>query len=129
VNLFWALDRMRRVADTEGCDPTRLEAEAIAIHQEDIASCRAIGAHGAALLPAGTVLTHCNAGALATGGYGTALGVIRSAVAARPAPRGGVCGSTPTTRPRSPRPPASPHGSWPAAASTSPSSPTTWPAS
>jgi methylthioribose-1-phosphate isomerase len=78
VNLFWALQRMRGVHP-----PTadRLEQEAIAIHQEDVAACFAIGAHGAPLLPAGTVLTHCNAGALATGGYGTALGVIRSAVA------------------------------------------------
>ena len=81
VNLFWALDRMRRVAG-EDASPARLEAEAIAVHDEDIAACRAIGTHGAPLLPAGTVLTHCNAGALATGGYGTALGVIRSAVAA-----------------------------------------------
>ena len=58
-------------------------AEARTIWDEDLAACRAIGAHGAALLPAdGVVLTHCNAGALATAGYGTALGVIRSAVAA-----------------------------------------------
>jgi methylthioribose-1-phosphate isomerase len=78
VNLFWAIERMRRVAPQE---PAALEREAIAIHVEDIAACRAIGEHGADLLPEGTVLTHCNAGALATGGYGTALGVIRSAVA------------------------------------------------
>jgi methylthioribose-1-phosphate isomerase len=79
VNLFWAIERMKRVAP-----PTAeaLEREAIAIHEEDIAACLAIGEHGAPLLPSGTVLTHCNAGALATGGYGTALGVIRSAVAA-----------------------------------------------
>jgi methylthioribose-1-phosphate isomerase len=77
VNLFWALDRMRQI----GPDPEALEHAAIAIHLEDIAACRAIGANGAALLPPGVVLTHCNAGALATGGYGTALGVIRSAVA------------------------------------------------
>ena len=79
VNLFWALDRMRRV---EPQTVAALEAEAVAIQAEDIAACVAMGAHGATLLPAGTVLTHCNAGALATGGYGTALGVIRSAVAA-----------------------------------------------
>ncbi|HEX2569973.1 MAG TPA: S-methyl-5-thioribose-1-phosphate isomerase [Polyangia bacterium] len=78
VNLFWALERMKRVSPQT---PAQLEKEAIAIHVEDIASCRAIGEHGAPLLPEGTVLTHCNAGALATGGYGTALGVIRSAVA------------------------------------------------
>ncbi len=76
VNLFWALDEMRRA----GGDPAALEARAIAIHVEDIAMCRAIGRHGAALIPDGaTVLTHCNAGALATGGYGTALGVVRGA--------------------------------------------------
>ena len=79
VNLFWALERMLRVSP-----PTvaRLTAEAVAIQEEDIAACRAIGAHGAPLLPDGTILTHCNAGALATGGYGTALGVLRAAWAA-----------------------------------------------
>lgn len=90
VNLFWALERMGRVAQAESvrasADPAhlaaRLVAEAVAIHREDVESCLAIGAHGAALLPDGVVLTHCNAGALATGGYGTALGVIRGAVAA-----------------------------------------------
>jgi methylthioribose-1-phosphate isomerase len=78
VNLFWAIERMKRVAP-----PTvaALEREARAIHQEDVAACRAIGAHGADLLPEGVVLTHCNAGALATGGYGTALGVVRAAFA------------------------------------------------
>ncbi len=76
VNLFWALDRMQRMSPPS---PENLEREAIAIHQEDIAACVAIGNFGAPLLPAGNVLTHCNAGALATGGYGTALGVIRSA--------------------------------------------------
>jgi methylthioribose-1-phosphate isomerase len=84
VNLFWALDRMARAA--EGVPKAklvdRLEAEAVAIHTEDIAACVAIGRHGAPLLPEGTVLTHCNAGALATGGYGTALGVVRAAHAA-----------------------------------------------
>ena len=79
VNLFWALERMRRVAPRSAA---ALCAEAAAITREDLAACRAIGEHGAPLLPEGTVLTHCNAGALATGGYGTALGVIRSAVAA-----------------------------------------------
>jgi methylthioribose-1-phosphate isomerase len=79
VNLFWALGRMARVAP-----PTveALTAEAARIHHEDIAACVAIGAHGHALLPDGAVLTHCNAGALATGGYGTALGVVRAACAA-----------------------------------------------
>ena len=79
VNLFWALDRMSRV---EPPTVENLEREAIAIHTEDIAACIAIGKHGAPLLPEGTVLTHCNAGALATGGYGTALGVVRAAHAA-----------------------------------------------
>jgi methylthioribose-1-phosphate isomerase len=61
----------------------KLIAEAVRIRSEDIAICRAIGSHGADLVPDGkTVLTHCNAGALATAGYGTALGVIRSAVGA-----------------------------------------------
>ncbi len=83
VNLAWALDRMAR-ADAEGLRGAarveRLAAEARAIHREDVAACRAMGAVGAARIPDGaTVLTHCNAGALATGGYGTALGVIRAA--------------------------------------------------
>ncbi|MCX7962715.1 MAG: S-methyl-5-thioribose-1-phosphate isomerase [Burkholderiales bacterium] len=72
VNLFWALERMKRAAD--------LEAEARAIFAEDIAANRAIGAHGASLLPRGArVLTYCNTGALATAGYGTALGIVRAA--------------------------------------------------
>jgi len=85
VNLAWAVERMRRVArEEDGLDAAslraRLEREAIAIHDEDIAVNRALGRHGAALLPdSGTVLTYCNAGALATAGYGTALGVIRRA--------------------------------------------------
>jgi len=88
VNLFWAIDRMKRVFSREvlagaGVDDlrARMEAEALAIHDEDVAQCRAIGRAGGALIPDGTgVLTHCNAGALATAGYGTALGVIRGAV-------------------------------------------------
>ncbi len=80
VNLFWALARMRQHKVVDG-GAAALEKEAIAIHREDVAACLRIGAHGAKLLPEGTVLTHCNAGALATGGYGTALGVIRAAVA------------------------------------------------
>jgi methylthioribose-1-phosphate isomerase len=61
----------------------RLEGEALRIHDEDVASCRAVGRHGAALVPAeASILTHCNAGALATAGYGTALGVIRGAIEA-----------------------------------------------
>jgi methylthioribose-1-phosphate isomerase len=88
VNLFWALDRMRRVSGTvSGTVPDTkktahaLLQEAHTIYEEDIAINRAMGAHGAALLSDGArVLTHCNAGALATAGHGTALGVIRSAV-------------------------------------------------
>jgi methylthioribose-1-phosphate isomerase len=86
VNLFWAIDRMKRVRAGLAAAPLEavraaLVEEAIRIYEEDIATCRAIGDHGADLVPDGkTVLTHCNAGALATAGYGTALGVIRSAV-------------------------------------------------
>jgi methylthioribose-1-phosphate isomerase len=85
VNLFWALDRMKRVAaDHRHLNHValarRLTEEAQAILEEDIAMNRAMGAIGATLIHDGdTVLTHCNAGALATGGYGTALGVIRAA--------------------------------------------------
>ncbi len=84
VNLGWALARMRRFG--QGLVPQRAEAELLAeaerIHREDIAANRRIGELGAALIegPA-KVITHCNAGALATGGYGTALGVVRSAFA------------------------------------------------
>jgi methylthioribose-1-phosphate isomerase len=75
VNLFWALERVAAAADPV--------AEAIAIWKDDIDRCLRIGRHGAPLLPeSGQILTHCNAGALATGGYGTALGVIRAARAA-----------------------------------------------
>jgi methylthioribose-1-phosphate isomerase len=77
VNLAWALDRMARVARR---DVASLAAEARAIHREDVAACRAMGRIGAAHVPEeATVMTYCNAGALATGGYGTALGVIRAA--------------------------------------------------
>jgi methylthioribose-1-phosphate isomerase len=82
VNLFWALRRMQRLADTIDADDAaaRLLQEARLIHQQDIAANRRIGELGAALLQQPTtVITHCNAGALATGGYGTALGVIRCA--------------------------------------------------
>jgi methylthioribose-1-phosphate isomerase len=73
VNLFWALERMRKAKD--------YAAEAIAIYEEDIAANRAIGAHGAELVPDGArIMTYCNAGALATAGYGTALGVVRGAI-------------------------------------------------
>ena len=88
VNLFWALERMRAVWDGLGKRPVpeiadRLLAEAHEIAAEDVRCNRAMGAHGAALLPDGArVLTHCNAGALATAGHGTALGVVRSAVQA-----------------------------------------------
>ncbi len=85
VNLAWAIDRMDRVASEVASLPseervTRLAAEARAIHREDVEACRAMGRVGAARVPDGaTILTHCNAGALATGGYGTALGVVRAA--------------------------------------------------
>ena len=88
VNLFWAIDRMKRTF-SEGAQAgespeelvLRLEREAKAIHDEDVANCRAMGGHGAEVVPDGArVLTHCNAGALATAGYGSALGVIRAAV-------------------------------------------------
>ncbi|MBK7394987.1 MAG: S-methyl-5-thioribose-1-phosphate isomerase [Myxococcales bacterium] len=81
VNLRWAVEHMSR--DLAHTDADQLRARALAVHDDDVAACRAIGAHGAALLPdEGTVLTHCNAGALATGGFGTALGVVRAAIAA-----------------------------------------------
>jgi methylthioribose-1-phosphate isomerase len=88
VNLFWAIERMKRTFFAgakagESVDQikNRLDAEAQAIHDEDVASCRAMGAFGADIVPADArILTHCNAGALATAGYGTALGVIRGAV-------------------------------------------------
>lgn len=85
VNLFWALDQMRRVqATVQGAEADdvvhALIAEARKIFADDVAACRAMGEFGATLFPDGArVLTHCNAGALATAGYGTALGVVRSA--------------------------------------------------
>ena len=86
VNLFWAIQRMRRVFTRNRHRPpdtirTLLEREALAIHDEDVATNRTLGMHGAALLEDGaTVLTHCNAGALATAGFGTALAVVRAAI-------------------------------------------------
>ena len=84
-NLFWALERMTQVfrenRDTglEFLKETLLD-EAKRIHEEDIEANKRIGSHGAKLIPDGaTILTHCNAGALATGGYGTALGIVRAA--------------------------------------------------
>ncbi len=88
VNLRWALQRMQRLraAHANAGVATLAQAlldEAKAIHEEDVRINRQLGEHGAALLPDGArVLTHCNAGALATAGHGTALGVIRSAVEA-----------------------------------------------
>ena len=80
VNLFWALERMERCWQTAGPDLPLLEEEARTIHREDIQMNEAMGKAGAELVPEGArILTHCNAGALATGGYGTALGVIRGA--------------------------------------------------
>jgi methylthioribose-1-phosphate isomerase len=77
VNLFWAVDRMLGVRPRSF---EALEREAGTIWREDVEACLRIGQNGAPLMPdRGTVLTHCNAGALATGGYGTALGVIRAA--------------------------------------------------
>jgi methylthioribose-1-phosphate isomerase len=86
VNLFWAIERMKACAEAHRQLPihalqARLEAEAWAMLQEDIANNRRMGQHGQALIPdTARILTHCNAGALATAGYGTALGVIRAAV-------------------------------------------------
>src|SRR5262252_9836742 len=87
VNLFWAIERMKQTfaeaaQDGRSVDELsqRLVLEAQRIHDEDVESCRAMGAHGATLVPdTARILTHCNAGALATAGYGTALGVIRAA--------------------------------------------------
>ena len=83
VNLAWALERALRAAEAAADPATAIdavEAEARRIHEEDIEGGRRIGANGASLLAKGTtLLTHCNAGALATGGYGTALGVVRAA--------------------------------------------------
>jgi methylthioribose-1-phosphate isomerase len=85
VNLAWAIARMaRKAADVAALDAQArylaMASEAEAIHREDVAACREMGRLGAELVPdGGTILTHCNAGALATGGYGTALGVIRAA--------------------------------------------------
>jgi methylthioribose-1-phosphate isomerase len=85
VNLFWGIDRMKRVAEANRdrkLDQIReiLKNEAIRIEEEDLTICRNIGKWGATLIPEGaTILTHCNAGGLATAGYGTALGVIRAA--------------------------------------------------
>jgi len=86
VNLFWGIRRMRNKFDEVGAKPIAdiqktLVAEACQMLDEDIAANRSMGKHGAVLLPSsGGILTHCNAGALATCGYGTALGVIRAAV-------------------------------------------------
>jgi len=86
INLFWALNRMMDLA-ISGPDRStdeialELEKEAFAIWNEDVASCRSMGKYGARFVKDGAqILTHCNAGALATGGYGTALGVVRAAV-------------------------------------------------
>ena len=101
VNLFAALERMaRRFQGVAASAPEEIEtallAEADAIAAEDIEACRRIGRYGAELLSAGTlVMTHCNAGALATAGYGTALGVIRGAVEAGKAIRVLACETRP----------------------------------
>ncbi len=88
VNLFWGIDEIRNLYNELAAKNTPIPeikaaviAKARRMYDEDIAACKQLGAHGAELLPTeGTVLTHCNAGALATCGYGTALGVIRAAV-------------------------------------------------
>jgi methylthioribose-1-phosphate isomerase len=86
VNLFWAIRRMRNKFEAAANKPLpeikrELVEEAKRMHAEDVAANQAMGRHGATLMPSsGGVLTHCNAGALATAGYGTALGVIRAAV-------------------------------------------------
>jgi methylthioribose-1-phosphate isomerase len=85
VNLFWAIDRMKQKLSALRHEPVAaikaaLRNESQVILEEDIALCKAMGRHGAALIQKGqTILTHCNAGALATAGYGTALGVVRAA--------------------------------------------------
>ena len=85
VNLFWAIERMTRRFEALRAGPeaglrAAMLAEALAIREEDLQACRRLGDLGAELIPEGArLLTHCNAGALATAGYGTALGVIRSA--------------------------------------------------
>jgi methylthioribose-1-phosphate isomerase len=85
VNLFWGIERMKRVAEASRDKKLSqireiLKEEAIRIEAEDLTICRNIGKWGATMIPDGaTVLTHCNAGGLATAGYGTALGVIRAA--------------------------------------------------
>jgi methylthioribose-1-phosphate isomerase len=88
VNLFWGIEEIRNLYNALAAENTSVSeikaavvAKARRMYDEDIAACKQMGAHGASLLPQqGTVLTHCNAGALATCGYGTALGVIRAAV-------------------------------------------------
>jgi methylthioribose-1-phosphate isomerase len=88
VNLFWGIDEIRNLYNKLAAKNTPIPeiksavvAKARRMYDEDIAACKQMGAHGASLLPKeGTVLTHCNAGALATCGYGTALGVIRAAI-------------------------------------------------
>jgi methylthioribose-1-phosphate isomerase len=88
VNLFWGIDEIRSLFNSlaaKGAPIAEIKSAVVArarqMYDEDIAACKQMGAHGAALLPMeGTVLTHCNAGALATCGYGTALGVIRAAI-------------------------------------------------
>jgi methylthioribose-1-phosphate isomerase len=101
VNLSWALGEMEKILDAPAASPAdlleALTARALAIHEEDIRACQKIGEYGASLIPTGAnILTHCNAGALATGGYGTALGVVRSAFAADP----GIHVFADETRPR-----------------------------
>jgi len=87
VNLFWAIDRMKKIMDSENSNLSELikkiENEAIKIYNDDIEINKAIGKNGATKFEDGDViLTHCNAGALATAGYGTALGVIRASIEA-----------------------------------------------
>ena len=130
VDLFWALERMKRRFDELTAANTPLDAvrramveEARAIHAEKRATDEAIGRFGASLLPgSGQVMTQCNAGALATGGIGTALGVIRIAIEEGHK----LHVLVPETRPRPAKAPGSPRGNCMKAACRSRSSRTTW---
>ena len=129
VNLFWAIERMKKTfaeAAQGGSSvdeiKQRLEAEARRFTTRTLQSCRAMGAHGATLVPdEARILTHCNAGALATAGYGTALGVIRAAPS-----RASRSRCSPTRPVRFCRARGSRRGNWSRTASTPRSSPTTW---
>ena len=132
VNLFWGIAQVRDLYNSLAAANTpipEIKKQVVALAQhlydEDIANLRILGAYGAALLPdSGTVLTHCNAGALAARGYGSALGVIRAAIEAGKA----RSTSSPTRLDPSTRAHASPRGSSSRTTSPPRSSATTWPA-